>query len=109
MFISFSSAVDLFLKTVDEHFPNIPSYYIDLKDRALEIFYKHKGDATAAFPEVVACDAPKDFRISEWTFKEKKTFETAIKEFSAEMKNLKRKLPSKTPAEIVRYFAVWKK
>lgn len=43
-----------------------------------------------------------------WTAKEVRQFEAAIKDYNAEMKYLKQAIPTKSVAEIVRHFYGWK-
>lgn len=106
---SLFSPVNAYLSGIRSHFSSVPGSHVDLIDRALEILYKHKGDAVQALMEASTSDLEKGFLLTEWNAKEKRIFESAIKEFSAEMKSLKKRIPTRTPAEIVRYFAHWKK
>ena len=51
---------------------------------------------------------PEDLRLVHWSAKEIKQFEQGIHEVNSDMKQLKKRIPTKRVSDIVRYFVVWK-
>jgi hypothetical protein len=89
------------------HFKPLPPYNVDFMDRAVQVYSNPRIEPIAALSEVSTSSA-EDFRIVHWTQKERKAFDTAVRELGLEMRQIKRLIPTKKPSDIVRYYATWK-
>ncbi|SAM86060.1 uncharacterized protein UBRO_07994 [Ustilago bromivora] len=99
--------LDAYLQAVRAHFKSVPPHHVDLIDRALMTFTQKEGDPVQALMSMSA-STTKQLRISHWTAKEAKQFDTGIAQVNSDMKQLKKFIPTKNVSEIVRYFVVWK-
>lgn len=99
--------LDAYMATAAYHFRPHPSYNVDFIDHAVKVYNDKQYEPIVALQEVSKSNSD-DLRIMHWTEKERRAFEQAIKDAGAEMRQLKKAIPTKTPAEIVRYFAIWK-
>ena len=99
--------VDAYLVTARNVFSQIPPFNVDLIDRALSILAEFGGKAAPALKKLSE-STPAELRQVHWTQKEMRQFDAGIKDFNAEMKQMKRAVPTKRVADIVRYFYQWK-
>ncbi|SNX86598.1 uncharacterized protein MEPE_05307 [Melanopsichium pennsylvanicum] len=100
--------LDAYVQAVQSHFAKtVPPHHVDLINRALAVFTEKQGDPVQALMSMSA-STTKQLRITNWTLKEQKQFETGIAQVNSDMKQLKKFIPTKKVSEIVRHFVVWK-
>ncbi|GAC95348.1 potential Snt2p-like DNA binding protein [Pseudozyma hubeiensis SY62] len=99
--------LNAYVQAVQSHFKTVPPHHVDLLNRTLKTFTEKEGDPVQALMSMSA-STTKQLRIDHWTSKEAKQFDSGIAQVNSDMKQLKKFIPSKKVAEIVRYFAVWK-
>jgi hypothetical protein len=105
--LTIPAAVDAYLVTARNVFSQIPPFNVDLIDRALSILAEFGGKAAPALKKLSE-STPGELRQVHWTQKEMRQFDSGIKDFNAEMKQMKRAVPTKRVADIVRFFYQWK-
>ncbi|KAI8385051.1 uncharacterized protein BYT42DRAFT_492613, partial [Radiomyces spectabilis] len=87
----------------------LPFYSSDLQDHALIELEKSHYDTQAALQNMSKLTAS-DFRfLVEWSPEEVAAFEQSIQERGHDLHSVKPRVPTKTMADIVRYFYIWKK
>lgn len=98
---------DAYMTSAAWHFRPLAPYNLDFMSRAIKVFNDNNYEPIAALQEV-SRSTPEDFRIVHWTSRERKAFDIGVKDWGAEVKHLRKLIPTKKPAEIVRYFVQWK-
>lgn len=98
---------DAYMTSAAWHFRPLAPYNLDFINRAVKVFNDNNYEPIAALQEV-SRSTPEDFRIVHWTSRERKAFDASVKDWGSEMKHLKKLIPTKKVAEIVRYFVQWK-
>lgn len=104
----------VYLLTVDEFLgaatmprSSAPHYSLSFLDRALRTYYENTYDPQQTYQVLVQLrDA--DLGIVHFSEKESRDFAAAMVDHDSEMRQLKKALPQRTPAEIVRYMYAWK-
>lgn len=98
---------DAYMTSAAWHFQPLAAYNVDFICRAIKVFNDHDYEPISALQEV-SRSTPEDFRIVHWNQKERRVFESGVNEYGAEIKHLKKMLPSKRVRDIVRCFVQWK-
>ncbi|KAN0062893.1 putative PHD type zinc finger protein with BAH domain-containing protein [Thecaphora frezii] len=99
--------LNAYMKAAKLPIRNVPGYNVDLLNRALVVLTEKKGQPVPAL-QALSQSKPEDLRIVSWSAKELKQFDTAMKECSSDMRQLKKRIPTKKYSDIVRHFVVWK-
>ncbi|UZJ54363.1 hypothetical protein CBS101457_003683 [Exobasidium rhododendri] len=98
--------VDKYLKVCKKQLPEYANQ-IGLIDRALTLLTRYKGEAGRALHELTN-SSNEELEVDTWTPKEAKQFDRIISDYNADLRMLKREIPTKTSAQLVRHFAQWK-
>ncbi|SPO39567.1 uncharacterized protein PSFLO_05048 [Pseudozyma flocculosa] len=99
--------LDVYLKAAHSALKGVDNFNVDFLDRALTLLTERGGDMVAAL-QALSQSKPEDLRIVHWTSRELKQFDTAMRECSSDMRQLKKRIPTKRYSDIVRHFVVWK-
>ena len=99
--------VDEFLASVSMPRSSAERYSIPFYIHSLSHYYHSGYDAQKACQELVQLRDP-DLGIFHFTDKEARDFEATMLDNDSEMSQLKKALPNRLPAEIVRYMSGWK-
>lgn len=89
------------------HFRPLHAFNVDFIDRAVKVFNDHNYEPIAALQEI-SRSTPEDFRIVHWNSKERKAFESVLKDWGCELRQMKKAIPTKPYYDIVRFFVTWK-
>lgn len=86
----------------------VPEYSVNFIDKALTIYRSVNYDAEAALRELSKVQK-KDLKEPELTPAEVKKFEDGVTRFGSELHSVKKHVKTVSPADIVRFYYVWKK
>ncbi|PWN43695.1 hypothetical protein IE81DRAFT_322100 [Ceraceosorus guamensis] len=99
--------VDAFFIGARQLFAHIPAHDVDFMDRALQVLASRAGNPALGL-QALSASTPEDFRQVHWSQKETRQFDQVMKDYNADMRQLKKAVPTKTYGEIVRQFYSWK-
>jgi hypothetical protein len=98
--------VEKYIKVCKRQLPELGNQ-LGLLDRALKLLMQYNGDAGRALHELTN-SSNEDLQVDVWTGKEIRQFDQTVNDYNCDLRFLKRELPTKKVAQIVRYFAIWK-
>lgn len=98
--------VDRYVQICTQQFPQYRNH-VGLLDRSLKTLMECNGDGVRALAEM-SKSTSEELEVVSWSSKEAKALEKTVLEVGAEMRTLKRAVPTKKPGEIVRHFYQWK-
>ena len=98
--------VDKYLKVCKKQLPDLATQ-IGMLNRALKLLTQYDGDAGRALHELTN-STNEELDVDPWSLKESRQFHKTVSDFNADLRYLKRDLPTKKSAQIVRFFAQWK-
>ncbi|CAD6915540.1 unnamed protein product [Tilletia controversa] len=99
--------IDQYLRLTTFALNRIPPYNMELLATSLEVFMMKNGNCQAAM-QAMADKPLSELNYVEWEPKEIKRFEAGLTDWGADMNQLKKLLPGKTVAQIVRFYYSWK-
>lgn len=85
----------------------ISDFNVDFMDRALALLCKYKSTPSLALAEFTK-STPEQLKLVSWTAREIKALEAAVKDASLDLKQVKKVVPTKNYADIVRAYYGWK-
>lgn len=98
--------VDKYIKICKKQMPDLANH-IGMLDRALKLLSQYTGNAPRALHELTN-STNEELMVDTWSFKESKQFHQIVTDYNADLRFLKKEIPTKTAAQIVRHFAYWK-
>lgn len=98
--------VDKYIKICKKQMPDLANH-IGMLDRALKLLSQYTGDAGRALHELTN-STNEELMVDTWSLKESKQFNQIVTDYNADLRFLKKEIPTKTVTQIVRHFAYWK-
>ncbi|KAK0555392.1 putative PHD type zinc finger protein with BAH domain-containing protein [Tilletia horrida] len=103
-----ATTLEQYLRLAQLHFPELPAYNVELMAVSLQEYTAAHGILQDAIRAMTQKDLS-SFNYAQWDQKEIKRFETVLSDYGgADMGQLKKFLPGRTPAQIVRFYYAWK-
>jgi hypothetical protein len=98
--------VDKYIGVCKAQLPHLANK-IGFLDRALKLLMQNDGDAGRALSALTA-SSDEELLVDIWTNREIRQFDQTVNDYNCDLRFLKKELPTKKAAQLVRYFAVWK-